>query len=139
MMCPLCGFFHMSTVFAGACVRERACMCPLTMRMWACAYFELYELHSCPFCGVGWTVILSPWCHVLWNMLAAFVVPLPVLLFWHFHTMVHLNTGMLLSLPNYYSLNSTSQERLASRCRVHGTRHIIEGQEQGLRVPSEQR
>lgn len=83
-------------------------MCSLPMRMSACVYFELSQLLACPFLWCEWTLILSPTCHVLWNMLAAFVAPLAVLLFWHFHTMVDLNTAMLLSLSNYYSLNSTS-------------------------------
>lgn len=118
------------------CVRVHACAHLPCTCVCVCVYFESSELHCYPFLWCGWTVILSPRCHVLWNMLAAFVVPLPVLLFWHFHTMVHLNTVMLLSLSNYYSLNSSSQERLASQCRIHGTRYIIEEQQQGLSVTS---
>lgn len=101
-----------------------------------CVYFELYTV---TFLWCGWTVTLSPQCHVLWNMLAAFVAPLPVLLFWHFHTMVHLNAMMLLSLSNYYSLNSSSQERLASQCRIHGTRLVVEEQQQGLSATTKQK
>lgn len=119
---------------------EGTCMCSLVMfmcvRVCACVCFEL---HTVTFLWCGWTVILSLQRHVLWNMLAAFVASLPVLLFWHFHTMVHLNTLMLLSLSNYYSLNSSSQERLASQCRIHGTRLIVEEQQQGLTATRKQK
>lgn len=113
-------------------------MCSLVMFMCACVCV-CFELHAVTFLWCGWTVILSLQRHVLWNMLAAFVASLPVLLFWHFHTMVHLNTLMLLSLSNYYSLNSSSQERLASQCRIHGTRLIVEEQQQGLTATRKQK
>lgn len=125
---------------AGLCLCAWGCMHVLTDHAHVCmCVFWVIRVTRLSFLWCGWTVILSPQCHVLWNMLAAFVVPLPVLLFWHFHTMVDLNAVMLLSLSNYYSLNSTSQERLASQCRVYGTRYIIEGQQQGPSVTSEQR
>lgn len=61
------------------------------------------------FCGVwcgGWTVTLSPLCcHVLWNMLAAFVSLWLVLLFWQFHTMVPSCTVMLSSPSQYECWN----------------------------------
>ncbi len=45
--------------------------------------------------------IVPPRCHVLWNMLAAFVSLWLVLLFWQFHTMV-LSFTMMLSSPSQY-------------------------------------
>ena len=140
-MCPLCNFSACQQcvwvyVSSRTCVREGTCVWSWTIRM---CVFWVIRVTRLSFLWCGWTVILSSQCHVLWNMLAAFVVPLPVLLFWHFHTMVHLNTVMLLSLSNYYSLNSSPQERLASQCRIHGTRFIIEEQQQGLSITSEQR
>lgn len=133
--CQQCMWVYESSRTVLVCVRVHACV------HWpcACAYFESFWVTQLSFLWCGWTVILSSLGHVLWKMLAAFVVPLPVLLFWHFHTMVHLSTVMLLSLSNYYSLNSSSQERLASQCRIHGTRYIIKEEQQGSSVTQEQR
>lgn len=145
-MCPLCNIFACQQYMW---VYARSGTVPVCMRVHACGHwpcacacmcvFWVIRVTQLSFLWCGWTVILSSQCHVLWNMLAAFVVPLPVLLFWHFHTIVHLNTVMLLSLSNYYSLNSSSQERLASQCRIHGTRYIIEEQQQGLSITTERR
>ena len=50
-----------------------------------------------------------------------------------------LHTLMLSSLSESYSLNSSSQERLASQCRIHGKRHIVKDHQWGIPVTSEQR
>lgn len=50
--------------------------------------------------------IVPPRCHVLWNMLAAFVSLWLVLLFWQFHTMVPSCTMMLSSPSQYDCWNS---------------------------------
>lgn len=126
--CQQCMWLYESSV---------TCMCSLVMFMCACVCV-FWVTRSYLF--VVWVDgDIVPQRHVLWNMLAAFVASLPVLLFWHFHTMVHLNTLMLLSLSNYYSLNSSSQERLASQCRIHGTRFIVEEQQQGLTATRKQK
>lgn len=119
MRCPLCNlFWHVnsgcSCLCTWACTHDRA-------HVWSLSYALVLFFF---FCG-GRAVILSPQGHVLWNMLAAFVVTLPVLLFWQFHTMVHLSAVMLLSLWKYYSLNSTSQETRAGQCKVHGRSRTV--------------
>ena len=81
------------------------------------------------FVGLQWYCPLSVTCSgICWLPLFH---PLSILLFWHFHTMVHY-TLMLSSLSDYYSLNSSPQERGASSRWTHGKRHNI--QEYRLRV-----
>lgn len=68
---------------------------------------EKFEWQGGLFCGVGgerWHC--PPRCHVLWNMLAAFVSLWLVLLFWQFHTMVPSFTMMLSSPSQYDCWNS---------------------------------
>lgn len=122
MRCPLCNlFWHVNS----------GCSCSvvyLSVHTWPCTRV-VSELRAGPlfffFCGAGGQWYCPPQGHVLWNMLAAFVVTLPVLLFWQFHTMVHLSAVMLLSLWKYYSLNSTSQETRAGQCKVHGRSRTV--------------
>lgn len=114
-------FFDTSTAGAvaqlctWACTHDRA-------HVWFLSYALVLFFF---FCGAGGQWYCPPQGHVLWNMLAAFVVTLPVLLFWQFHTMVHLSAVMLLSLWKYYSLNSTSQETRAGQCKVHGRSRTV--------------
>lgn len=103
-----------------SCVPERAHMTVHTCGFWVTRWSFFFF-----FCGAGGQWYCPPQGHVLWNMLAAFVVTLPVLLFWQFHTMVHLSAVMLLSLWKYYSLNSTSQETRAGQCKVHGRSRTV--------------
>lgn len=114
-------FFDTSTAGAVACVPERAHMTVHTCGSWVTRWSFFFFF----FCGEGGQWYCPPQGHVLWNMLAAFVVTLPVLLFWQFHTMVHLSAVMLLSLWKYYSLNSTSQETRAGQCKVHGRSRTV--------------
>lgn len=99
----------------------------LSVHTWPCTRV-VPELRAGPFFFFLWcgrAGYCPPQGHVLWNMLAAFVVTLPVLLFWQFHTMVHLSAVMLLSLWKYYSLNSPSQETRAGQCKVHGRSRTV--------------
>ncbi len=104
---------YASSRTALVCVRVYACA------HWPCAWcvcmcvFWVIRVTGLSFLWCGWRVILSCLCHVLWNMLAAFVVTLPVLLFWHFHTMVHLNTVMLLT--TYISAQPLSAGQASAR------------------------
>lgn len=68
-----------------------------------------FEWQGGRFFFVMWGVngdIVPPRCHVLWNMLAAFVSLWLVLLFWQFHTMVPSCTMMLSSPSQYDCWNS---------------------------------
>lgn len=72
----------------------------------------------------GWTVTLSPFCcHVLWNMLAAFVRLWPVLLFWQFHSAVPSCTVMLSSLSQYDRWDSGLHGSILTWATWHKTAH----------------
>ena len=135
--CVICYGFMLSLVkfyqnsIGLLCARVRLCV-----GFCLCVHVS-YEWHGYPFCGAGgqrYCPLIVTCFGILWLLLLSLV-----LLFWHFHTMVHFYTLILSSLLYYYSLNSSSPERGASPCRIHGKRHLIKEHQQGFTLTSEPR
>lgn len=137
----------MSTVHADACeswgracVTEGACVCSLPARTSALVCILSYPSYSVAlFLWRERTLILSPPRHVLWNMLAAFVVPPACSAF-----LALSYNGGLEHCDVIKPFQTTTawippQERRASQCRVHGTRFIVGGWQRETSVTSKQR
>lgn len=119
------------------CVCVHACACASVCGFLSvCACVIRVTRLSFLWCGGGqrYCPLIVTCFGILWLLLLSLV-----LLFWHFHTMVHFYTLILSSLSDYYSLYSSSPERGASPCRIHGKRHLIKEHLPGFTLTSEPR
>lgn len=116
------------------CARMRVCVCVWVFVCVCMCHTSDTVILSVVRGGQRYCPLIVTCFGILWLLLLSLV-----LLFWHFHTMVHFYTLILSSLSDYYSLNSSSPERGASPCRIHGKRHLIKEHLQGFTLTSEPR